>query len=260
VRIGAGADRPDRRGVGDRRGFRVLARSALWQVNAVRVRVDGRDVLVDSPVLPGELAALAAGGGVDALAATHAHFDHLLAPAAFPGRPLHVGPTTRAVLEREPRRPLDDLRASDEELYVERDAGATPPALGAGLELADVAALGFSAVVEATGHAEDGTALVAGDVVLPGDFLVAIEIPLVSAAGSPAAYAATLERLEPHVRAAAWVVPGHGPELDREQALRLLEADHAYVTDLRGGPRRGPDSARQRRIHADNVRKHEGGV
>jgi glyoxylase-like metal-dependent hydrolase (beta-lactamase superfamily II) len=249
------ADRRGRAGLTAPRGFEVLARSALWQVNAVRVRVDGRDVLVDSPVLPAELRALARAGGVDALAATHAHFDHVLAPAAFPGLPLHVGPATRALLERAPGQPLDDLRESDEELYVERDA--VPSFADPARDLADLADLGF-AVLDAPGHAEDGSALRADTVLLPGDYLIAVEIPLVSAAGSAAAYAATLERLEPVVRAVDWVVPGHGPELTREQALALLEADHAYVGDLRAGPRRGPHSARQRRIHEDNVRKHAG--
>ena len=204
-------------------------------------------MLVDAPVLPDELRALPR---PDVLAVTHAHFDHVLARAVFPDLELHAGASTRAAFatgdwERE-------LRESDEELCIGRDAwpdlgGAVEPAL-------------FDAVVEADGHAADGSAFLAGDVLLPGDYLMEVEIPLVSQAGSPERYLATLDRLEPLVREARTIVPGHGPPLDRERALELLDLDRRYVADLARGPLRGPETHRQRRIHTDNVSKHGHGA
>ena len=218
-----------------------MFRSGLWQTNAILL--DG--VLVDSLVLPHELRRLPR---PEALVVTHAHFDHLLARSVFPDVPLHAGASTiEAIALGEWE---DELRESDDELYVERDAlprldDARPldPAL-------------FDAVVEAGGHTRDGIALLAGDVLLPGDYLIEVEIPLVAQAGSPERYLATLDRLEPLVREARRIVPGHGPELDRDRALALLELDRRYVSHLDSGPTRGPQTARQQRIHSDNVRKH----
>ena len=225
------------------RGHRTIT-SSLWQTNAVLVRAGGLTVLVDSPVLPAELAALPR---PDVLLVTHAHFDHVLARGAFPGLPLQAGPSTVAALAGRAWEP--ELRDSDAELYIERDpwpdtTGATPQAL-------------FEAV-EADGHAADGSAFLVEEhaLLLPGDYLIEVEIPLVSRAGSPERYLATLDRLEPLVRRADVVQPGHGPALGRRRALELLDLDRRYVADLAAGPTRGPRSHRQARIHDDNLAKH----
>ncbi len=222
--------------------------SRLWQTNAVTVRLGATTVLVDSPVFPDELAALPR---PDLLVTTHAHFDHVLGQAAFPDLDLHAGPSTLAQLRDDPGETLAGLRESDEELYVERPA---EPDLGRIAPLPD----GLFETVEAGGHAPDGTALFAEEhaLLLPGDYLCAVEIPLVSQAGSPLAFLATLDRLEPLVRRAERIVPGHGPELDRPRALELLDLDRRYVSDLPAGPTRGAKTERQRRIHEDNVKKH----
>jgi len=229
--------------------------SRIWQTNAISVRVGGVAVLVDSPVLPDELAALPR---PDLLVVTHAHFDHVLGQAAFADLDLHAGPSTLAQLRADPEETLAGLRESDEELYVERDA---EPDLGRLAPLPD----DLLETAEAGGHAADGTALFAEEhaLLLPGDYLCAVEIPLVSRAGSPQAYLATLDRLAPLVRRADTIVPGHGPPLERRRALELLDLDRRYVAALvedpgSASPARGPDSRRQRRIHADNVAQHGG--
>jgi glyoxylase-like metal-dependent hydrolase (beta-lactamase superfamily II) len=225
----------------------------LWQTNAVSVRVGATTVLVDSPVFPDELAALPR---PDLLVTTHAHFDHVLAPSAFPDLDLHAGPSTLAELRAHPGETLAGLRESDAELYVERPA---EPDLTRLAPLPD----GLFETCEAGGHAPDGTALFAEEhaLLLPGDYLCEVEIPLVSQAGSPEAYLATLDRLTPFVRRAERVVPGHGPPLERRRALELLDLDRRYLEALLADaaaarPLRGADTHRQRRIHADNVRKH----
>jgi glyoxylase-like metal-dependent hydrolase (beta-lactamase superfamily II) len=220
--------------------------SALWQTNAVVVEVGGTTVLVDSPVLPSELAALPR---PDVLVVTHAHFDHLLARSVFPDVPLLAGPATLEVLERGDWE--QQLRDSDEELYVERDAWPD-------LRGAERIGCDLFGVVDAPGHAEDGIALFTDDLLLCGDYLIEIEIPLISQAGSVDAYLDTLDRLEALAGRARTIVPGHGPPLTRDRALELVDLDRRYVSNLRGGPTRGADTARQRRIHEDNVAKHAG--
>ena len=105
----------------------------------------------------------------------------------------------------------------------------------------------------------DGMALWApwAEVLLCGDYLSPVEIPMV---GAPGDYLATLGRLAPLVEQAAWVVPGHGAALDATRAAAILREDRAYVEALRD---RGADAplplARrtraQREIHADNVER-----
>lgn len=218
--------------------------SRLWQTNAILLETGGVTVLVDSPVLPHELAALPR---PDVLVVTHAHFDHVLARSAFPDVPLQAGPSTLDVMARGDWE--EELRESDAELYVERDAWPS-------LEGAERIGCDLFGVVDAPGHAEDGIALFTEDLLLCADYLIEVEIPLISRAGSVEQYLATLDRLEPLVRRATTIVPGHGPALDRDRALELLDLDRRYVSDLRSGPTRGPQSQRQHRIHADNVSKH----
>ena len=219
--------------------------SRLWHTNAVLIETFGRRVLVDSPVLPDELAALPR---PDALAITHAHFDHVLARSVFPDLPVYAGPATMREL-RDGTEWREGLRESDDELYVEREA------LPDFSDVADVPC-DFFAVIQADGHAADGSAFWVDDLLLPGDYLCEVEIPLISRAGSREAYLATLDRLRPYVERSTTIVPGHGPPLGRRRALELLDLDRRYVEDLESGALRGPETHRQRRIHRDNLRKH----
>jgi glyoxylase-like metal-dependent hydrolase (beta-lactamase superfamily II) len=236
-------------------GGALLLTSALWQVNAIALPLGDEPVLVDSPVLPEELEALPAllrDAGLEprALVATHAHFDHVLAPTAFPDLPLHVGASTLAALGDET---AQQLAESDAELYIDRARGLSP-------FRAEVLDDDRFEVVAADGHAADGIALFEPEagILLAGDYLIEIEIPLISEAGSPEAYLATLDRLAPLVERAEVVVPGHGPALTRDRARELVDLDRRYVADLEGGPLRGPEDHRQHRLHADNLRKHQG--
>jgi glyoxylase-like metal-dependent hydrolase (beta-lactamase superfamily II) len=87
-----------------------------------------------------------------------------------------------------------------------------------------------------------------------GDYLSPVEIPMLSPGGSRSAYLATLRRLEPLVEQATWIVPGHGEVLDAARALAILREDRAYLEAL-------PDAAlplarrsvAQKRIHEENL-------
>jgi glyoxylase-like metal-dependent hydrolase (beta-lactamase superfamily II) len=105
------------------------------------------------------------------------------------------------------------------------------------------------------GHVPDGMAIWApwARVLIAGDFLSPVEIPMLSEGGSRDAYLATLRRLEPLVDQAAVVIPGHGEPLDAVRAAAILREDVAYLEQLPGDalPLARRDEA-QRRIHAAN--------
>jgi glyoxylase-like metal-dependent hydrolase (beta-lactamase superfamily II) len=239
----------------------------------------GEAFMIDSPVLPEELELLPAlveqagfpkPGG---LLATHADWDHVLGPLAFPDAALGCAQSTAERLRAEPGAAQRELREFDEELVIDRPR---PLALG-GVQALPVP--GRCAVGEAelelhpaTGHTGDGMAVWIpwARVLVSGDYLSTVELPVLrageawlGAAGYPPQdpleeYLATLERLRPLAAAAEHVVPGHGAILDRELALSVLEEDAAYLHALR--ERRAdaelPPTRRsktQRELHAQNV-------
>ena len=114
----------------------------------------------------------------------------------------------------------------------------------------------------ADGHTEDGMAVWIPwtRVLVAGDYLSPVEIPMLSGTGSLSAYLATLDRLEPLVEQADHVVPGHGEPIDGTRAAAILREDRAYLQALR---ERGADaklplarrSGAQRKIHAANAAK-----
>jgi glyoxylase-like metal-dependent hydrolase (beta-lactamase superfamily II) len=242
----------------------LVATSRVWQTTCTVLRSGEEAFVVDSPVLPDELDVLGAvleqsGFPLSGLLATHADWDHLLGRAAFPGAALGCAETTAARLTGAPGEAQRALRAFDEEHYIQRDA---PLALGAieALPVPGRLELGEAELElhPADGHTADGMAIWAPwvGVLVCGDYLSPVEIPMLSEGGSRTAYLATLARLEPLVEQAAWVVPGHGEPLDSVRALALLREDRAYLERL-------PDAAlplarrtaAQRRIHDENRRR-----
>jgi glyoxylase-like metal-dependent hydrolase (beta-lactamase superfamily II) len=242
----------------------LVLTSRIWQTSAIALRAGDEAMLVDSPYFPDELDALPgllaqAGFEVDALLATHADFDHLLARLAFPGLALGVGESTIERLHREPGAAQRELRRQDESLYVER---ATPLGLGqvqplpvpGRLDLGDTEL----ELHPAEGHTSDGTALFAPfcGVLACGDYLSGVEVPTISSGGTLEEYRATLARLAPLVERAETVVPGHGAPLGRDDALRVLDEDVEYLDALERGEESlppGRESARQRELHAENL-------
>ena len=93
----------------------------------------------------------------------------------------------------------------------------------------------------ADGHTADGMAVWVpwARVLVAGDYLSPVEIPMISPGGSVAAYLATLDRLEPLVEQADHVVPGHGGPIDGTRALAILREDRAYLEALRARRGRG---------------------
>ncbi|HVP01795.1 MAG TPA: MBL fold metallo-hydrolase [Solirubrobacteraceae bacterium] len=238
----------------------LVCTSAIWQTTCTIVRGGEEAFVVDSPVLPEELESLPGllehvGWSCSGLLATHADWDHLLGRLAFPGAALGVAETTAARLTGEPGAAARELRAFDDEHYVHRGA---PLALGelqalpvpGRLELGDAAH--ELELHPADGHVADGMAIVVpwARVLICGDYLSPVEIPMLSPGGSRSAYMATLERLRALLDAVDHVVPGHGEVLDAARAEAILREDLKYLeTGELPLARRSPE---QRRIHAAN--------
>jgi glyoxylase-like metal-dependent hydrolase (beta-lactamase superfamily II) len=244
----------------------IVATSRAYQTTCTLVRSGGEAFCIDSPVFPDELEILPAvadqaGFGVVGVLATHADWDHLLGRYAFPEAPLGCSETTAARLVGEPGAAQRELRAFDEELYVERPRP---------LSLPSSQRLGVPGSVEigerelelhpADGHTVDGMAVWIpwARVLVAGDYLSPVEIPMIG--GSAQAYLATLNRLEPLVEEADHVVPGHGAPLDGVRAAAILREDRAYVEALlqHGEAAKLPLARRnpeQRKIHARNVER-----
>lgn len=237
----------------------IVCTSAYWQTTCTIVRGGDEAFVIDSPVLPDELEALPAmleqvGWPCTGLLATHGDWDHLLGRLAFPAAALGVAETTAARLTGSPGEAARELRAFDDQHYCERprplqlgelQALPVPGRLGVGeheLELHPT-----------EGHVADGMAIWIpwARVLVCGDHLSPVEIPMLSDGGSVSAYRATLERLRPLVEGADHVVPGHGTVLDAARALAILREDLVYLETWELPLARR--SAEQRRIHGENL-------
>lgn len=221
--------------------------------------------VIDSPVLPEELELLpsvlqqARFPAPSGLLATHADWDHVLGPLAFPGTPLGCAETTARRLVAVPGEAQRELRAFDEELYLERPRPLVLDLLQA-LPVPGHCEIGSRRLElhPTEGHTADGMAIMVpwAGVLVAGDYLSAIEIPMLNPDGEAGAYVHTLERLRPLLAGIEHVVPGHGPVLDSAGAERLLAEDLGYLRALleRGSEAELPPGRRSREMRAIHAR------
>jgi glyoxylase-like metal-dependent hydrolase (beta-lactamase superfamily II) len=244
----------------------IVVTSRVWQTSCVAVRSGEEAMLIDSPVFPDELEILPtvleqAAFPLAGLLVTHADWDHLLGPLAFPEAPLGCAETTAARLRGEPGAAQRELRSFDERFYVERPRPLSIPGAQA------LPVPGYCGVGErememhpADGHTADGAAfwIPWAGVLVCGDYLSPVEIPMISPGGSISAYRATLERLRSLVDQAETVVPGHGGPIDSVRAAAILREDLDYVDALERDGAAAPlplarRTGEQKRVHAENV-------
>jgi glyoxylase-like metal-dependent hydrolase (beta-lactamase superfamily II) len=246
----------------------IVVVSRAYATSATLVRGGGEAFLIDSPVFPDELEALGALAAqaqfpVVGLLTTHADWDHLLGSYAFPDAPLGAAESTAARMISAPGEAQRELREFDEEMYVVRPRplslpGAQQLPVPGHLDVGE-----RSLELHPTGgHTVDGMALWApwAGVLVVGDYLSPVEIPMLSATGSVSQYLSTLRVLEPLVSEAAHVVPGHGGPIDGERALAILREDVAYLEALESQGADAPlplarRTGSQRAVHAKNVER-----
>ena len=247
----------------------IVLISRFWQTTCTALRAGDEGFVIDSPVYPDELEAVAgvleqAGFPVSGLLTTHADWDHLLGRIAFPQASLGCGESTAQRLAAEPGQAQRELRDFDEEHYVDDrgplDARRDPVPARPRPPLARSRGSRARAPSRRT-----GTPPTAPRTSSPGSkpSCAATTSPRsrsrwISPGGSVEAYLETLARLRPLVERAQTIVPGHGRPLPSAATSALLEEDVAYLralaaegagASLPAGRRTGA----QQRIHAENV-------
>jgi glyoxylase-like metal-dependent hydrolase (beta-lactamase superfamily II) len=214
----------------------LVATSRRYTTTSTVVSLGGAALLVDPAWDPDELVGLAQaldarGLRVTAGFSTHAHHDHLLWHPRFGAAPRWASAATAALAMQErdllvsslgPDWPLDlaDLvgRVQVADQWI-------PDPFGDARD--DIAQL-----VTHDGHAPGHTAvwLPGPRVLVAGDMLSDIEVPLPHAPDDLAAYLAGLDALAPFVAQAAVLIPGHGSPTMRPAAR--LDADRRYLDAL----------------------------
>lgn len=209
---------------------------------------EGRGVLVDPAWLPDELAAIAdeleeRGIRVTSGFSTHPHHDHLLWHPRFGDAPRWASGGGAAAAREYAAELLVQLGADfpDELVALFGLVEPVPDDVLPAPFGSDAAAERFE-VIAHDGHAPGHAALWAPDrgVLVAGDMLSDVELPLPFWPDDLPAYLAGLDTLAPYVARAAVLVPGHGsPSF---APLERLDADRRYLDDVISG--RVPGDAR----------------
>jgi glyoxylase-like metal-dependent hydrolase (beta-lactamase superfamily II) len=201
--------------------------AALWSTTSLLVVVEGESLVVDPAISSEEVAgigrrALELDAPIRHVLITHGDWDHVCGIACFPDAAAVMGEETA---ERVRSRGADSVQRAAETYGLEVSG---PPRVdqtftrGAAIELGPFVVETFPL----TGHTDDGTGYRIRDLglLVVGDHLSPVEFPF---AKSPAAYRFTLAGLIETLREdpAETVIPGHGPPLEPEEALRIAEAD-----------------------------------
>jgi len=235
----------------------VLVATSRRELTTSTIVVSGRDaVLIDPAWEPDELTGLAdlldaRGLHVSAGFATHAHHDHLLWHPRFGAAPRWASPRTVSLANQHRLQLLAELGPDwPPELAavfgeVRPAEPETEPAAGEDIVL-----------INHDGHAPGHSALWLPHrrVLIAGDMLSDVELPLPLDPDDLPSYLAALELLAPYVAQAEVVVPGHGhPGRPAER----LAADRRYLDTLIAGA--DPDDDRRAnpgmaQVHQRNAR------
>jgi hydroxyacylglutathione hydrolase len=208
--------------------------AVLWSTTSLLVVVEGESLVVDPAISSEEVAgigrrALELDAPIRHVLITHGDWDHVCGIACFPDAAAVMGEETA---ERVRSRGADSVQRAAETYGLEVSG---PPRVdqtftrGAAIELGPFVVETFPL----TGHTDDGTGYRIRDLglLVVGDHLSQVEFPF---AKSPAAYRFTLAGLIETLREdpPETVIPGHGPPLEPEEALRIADADLEYLRAL----------------------------
>lgn len=210
--------------------------SSVMMTNSCVIRSASDVILVDPAWTTAELGRLAAhlsGSTVVCGWATHAHHDHVLWHPGFGDGPRYATPAAaRIALEHQARLEQAATAHVAWELIplvarVEVFDGRTLPWDGPEVQ-----------VVSHSGHAPGHGALWIPDskTLIAGDMLSDVEIPIFAETGWRA-YVDGLATLEPYVREAEEVIPGHGRRSSAagDSPVSRWEADMAYLEQAATG-------------------------
>ncbi|MFE5409414.1 MBL fold metallo-hydrolase [Microbacterium sp. NPDC056569] len=216
----------------------LVATSRVMSTTSTVLCRDGEALLIDPAWLPDELDALAdeldaRGLRVIGGFATHAHHDHLLWHPRFGAAPRWASVATAALAHDERPALIAGLGEAFPDALVDlmgrvegTDAAIPPPSLPRGFA---------PELLVHDGHAPGHTAvwLPEQKVLIAGDMLSDVELPLPFYPDDLPAYVAALDLLEPFVSEAALVIPGHGTP--GAHPVARLDADRRYLDDVIAG-------------------------
>jgi len=221
-----------------------VATSRQMSTTSTVLASGGQALLIDAAWMPDELDALSETLRARSLEvvggfSTHAHHDHLLWHPGFGDAPRWASPTT-AELARSERATLVEYLGTDfpealVDLMGRVDAVTELPAVSI--------PQGFAPeLLIHNGHAPGHTALWLPEqrVLIAGDMLSDLELPLPFYPDDLPSYLDALDLLAEYASRALMVIPGHGsPGYD---ALARLDADRRFLDDVNAG--REPSDAR----------------
>lgn len=213
----------------------LVSTSTKELTNSVTLSGGGEALLIDPAWLVEELGAIAAGlehRGLEVIGgfATHAHHDHLLWHPGFGDAPRSASTRTAELAEVERPALVDHLGSGFPPPLVELmgrvaavDAAIPDTSIPEGFEVE---------LVVHDGHAPGHTALwlPRQRVLIAGDMLSDVELPLPFDPDDLPAYLEALDLLAPYARMAELVIPGHGT-VGTDAAARL-DADRRYLDEV----------------------------
>jgi glyoxylase-like metal-dependent hydrolase (beta-lactamase superfamily II) len=239
-----------------------VATAEIWTTTSTVVTTpDGEALVVDPAVTVAEVAGLAAavrarGWRVTAGFATHPHWDHVLWSTGLGDAPRWATARTTEATQRRRTAVLTSAEAAAPGHDPALVGALSPLPRGARrVPWPDAAPTGPTTVtvVEHDAHAPGHAALVVrtpdGGVLVAGDMLSDVEVPLVDTDSRDpvAVYRGALDALELAARGVDALVPGHGsPAVGRAAVAARFAADRAYLDALDAALRGGtmPDDRR----------------
>jgi hydroxyacylglutathione hydrolase len=211
----------------------LVFQSELWATNSVLVPAVDACLVCDPSIFPNEIEEIRTATDRSSqlyLLVTHSDFDHVCGLPAFADATVIAGATTAsAISDGTAARKLEEAEREwgagwGGSLRTDVVAGPEPLSCGGVTTVA----------VDCAGHSGDGSAFVVCErgLMLPGDYLSAVCHPIVLASveASVAANERLLQAVDDH--AIVTVVPGHGPALDRRQAMQIAGEDIEYLRTL----------------------------
>lgn len=213
----------------------LVATSRVMSTNSIVLTGEADALLIDPAWMPDELDALAdeitaLGVRVVGGFATHAHHDHLLWHPGFGDAPRWASDVT-AQLAASERDALVAALGSDFPAELVELMGRVR-GVGSGIPSDSLPAGVDVELIVHHGHAPGHTALwlERPRVLIAGDMLSDIELPLPFDPDDLPAYLAALDTLAPYAAKAQVVVPGHGSV--GADARDRLAADRRYIEDM----------------------------
>jgi len=216
--------------------------SQIYKTTSTVIETEDCVIVVDPCLLPSEIDEICRhvmsirGTRPIYLIITHSDWDHVVGAGAFPEATVIASSAFQA---KDPENVLDQVRAFDDQYYIDRNA----PVLYPDVEIAvakdgERLNIGNTALTfyEAKGHTDDGIFAIVEPlgVWIAGDYLSDIEFPFIYSSSRD--YIETLEKTDEILtkHAIQVLIPGHGHiAIGKEEILRRKDDGLYYIKSLK---------------------------